>query len=427
MRPFLFLLLFLCMGSMAQSQRIAIPLAGNSFLSGRAKAGEKLDAAGWKNWGDPEARWSVYVFVHRPGTVRAYWKIELPSGQQSSIEYRIGNEKDTLHCHSGIAAYQTRDLKIKDTGYVRIDMRGIKRSGNSYGMVSSLELEGTCIDSDLSYVKDNADNYFYWGRRGPSVHINYDLSAINEDIEWFYSEITVPEGNDVIGSYFMANGFAEGYFGMQVNSNKERRMLFSVWSPFVTDDPSKIPEDKKIRLIAKGKKVHTGEFGNEGSGGQSYIVYPWKAGKSYAFLLRARPMPGEYTRYSAWFSEKGKEWQLMASFDRPATHTYLKRLHSFLENFIPETGYISRMAWYHDQWVRSSKGNWFPLNKMQFSADATARKGYRSDYKGGSGEFGFFLKNDGFFSDHTTIGSRFENKLEGKAPLIDSTRFKTAE
>ena len=39
-----------------------------------------------------------------------------------------------------------------------------------------------------------------------------------QDIEWFYSELTVPEGNDVIGSYFMANGFSEGYFGIQVNS-----------------------------------------------------------------------------------------------------------------------------------------------------------------------------------------------------------------
>jgi hypothetical protein len=39
---------------------------------------------------------------------------------------------------------------------------------------------------------------------------------LKQEIEWFYSELTVPEGSDVIGSYFMANGFSEGYFGIQV-------------------------------------------------------------------------------------------------------------------------------------------------------------------------------------------------------------------
>ena len=32
-----------------------------------------------------------------------------------------------------------------------------------------------------------------------------------------------------------------------------------------------------------------GEFGNEGSGGQSYLVYPWKSGQVYRFLVRATP------------------------------------------------------------------------------------------------------------------------------------------
>ena len=71
----------------------------------------------------------------------------------------------------------------------------------------------------------------------------------------------VPEGNDVLGSYFMANGFAQGYFGIQVNSPTERRILFSVWSPFHTDDPSEIP-DQAI-LIAADTIVCLGdELGN---------------------------------------------------------------------------------------------------------------------------------------------------------------------
>ena len=120
----------------------------------------------------------------------------------------------------------------------------------------------------LDYVKTNQGNMFYWGRRGPSVHITYELPK-ERNLQYAYTEIMVPKGEDTIGSYFMANGFAEGYFGIQVNSPEERRVLFSVWSPFGTDNPRDIPEDQRIALLARGPEVRAGEFGNEGSGGHS--------------------------------------------------------------------------------------------------------------------------------------------------------------
>jgi hypothetical protein len=33
--------------------------------------------------------------------------------------------------------------------------------------------------------------------------------------EYFYNEMTIPTGQDPIGSYFMANGFSGGYFGIR--------------------------------------------------------------------------------------------------------------------------------------------------------------------------------------------------------------------
>jgi hypothetical protein len=62
-----------------------------------------------------------------------------------------------------------------------------------------------------------------WGRRGPSVHLNYQIQKAQKFVV-FYNELTILE--DPIGSYFMANGFKEGYFGIQVNSKTERRVLF---------------------------------------------------------------------------------------------------------------------------------------------------------------------------------------------------------
>jgi hypothetical protein len=240
-------------------------------------------------------------------------------------------------------------------------------------------------------------------------------------VEWFYSEITVPEGQDVPGSYYMANGFGEGYFGFQVNSATERRILFSIWSPFQTDNPEDIPEEQKIKLLRKGDGVYTGEFGNEGSGGQSYLVYPWQAGNTYRFLLRGHPAAdGKSTDYTAWFfAPESGLWQLIASWRRPQTFTYLTGLYSFLENFIPETGVLPRYAHYGNQWIRDSGGQWHELTTAGFSADATARKGNRLDYTGGILNGSFFLKNCGFFDERTEIDTEFKRPPRRTSPNID--------
>jgi hypothetical protein len=244
------------------------------------------------------------------------------------------------------------------------------------------------------------------------------------DAEWFYNEVTIPEHNDVTGSYFMADGFGEGYFGMQVNSSTERRILFSVWSPFNTNDPSKIPDDQKIILLKKGSDVHTGEFGNEGSGGQSYLRYNWKAGNTYKFLLHGVPTDNNRTIYTAYFfAPELNKWQLIASFSRPNTHTYLKHLHSFLENFDPSQGWIERKAYYNNQWVKTAKDEWLPLTQMTFTGDATAQKKYRLDYAGGVENNMFYLRNCGFFSNNTTLKTNFSRSVNQTAPEINFSQL----
>ncbi|MDF1572967.1 MAG: DUF3472 domain-containing protein [Bacteroidales bacterium] len=277
-------------------------------------------------------------------------------------------------------------------------------------------LGGPATGGAVHYVRDD----FYWGKRGPSVHLGYRVPAEAGDVTWFYNEITVPEGEDVLGSYFMANGFSQGYFGMQVNSPSERRILFSVWSPYHTDNPAEIPDDQKIVMLDKGPEVYTGEFGNEGSGGQSFLRYNWKAGNTYGFLLRGEPEADSSTVFTAWFfaPEEGS-WRMIASFRRPHTFTHLSGLHSFLENFHTETGAISRKGLYTNQWVCNTSGEWFELTSARFTADATARKNARLDYAGGTDRNAFFMKNCGFTNDHTVIGTWFERPPTGNRPVID--------
>ncbi|TWI81338.1 uncharacterized protein DUF5077 [Lacibacter cauensis] len=403
-------------------QEITVPLGGNSWVT--AKAGsEKVTNNGWMNWQHADAVYSTYVYVRKKGTMEVAAAIAVPEGR-SVIQCTVNGKAVTTSLEGTSKRYSLGQFAIADSGYVKIEIKGISKTGTVFATMDALQLSGTAVDAQTLFVKNNEGNYFYWGRRGPSVHLGYDVSEVKGDVEWFYNEITVPAGNDVIGSYYMANGFAEGYFGMQVNSATERRILFSVWSPFATDDPKQIPADKKILLVKKGNNVYTGEFGNEGSGGQSYLKYNWKAGETCKFLLRAKPVADNYTNYTAYFyAADAKKWLLIASFNRPATSTYLKRLHSFLENFEPNTGYLTRKAWYHNQWVCTSTGEWKQLTKARFTGDATAQKEYRVDYAGGQENGKFFLQNCGFFNNRTTLRSEFVTRATAQQPVIDFTKL----
>ncbi len=394
-------------------------MAGNSWAAGKRETnGEIITNSGVEGWKNPSIQIHTYFRTELAGKILLAIRVRVKSGR-SKIKFQLGKETKELSISNTVVdTLYIGSFTIENAGYQSLIMSGIDKTSESFAEISDLMISGEAVDSTIRFVKDD----FYWGRRGPSVHLNYEIPADVGDVEWFYNEITVPEGNDVEGSYFMANGFGEGYFGIQVNSSTERRILFSVWSPFKTDQPGEIPEDQRIILIKKGTDVKAGAFGNEGSGGQSYRIFGWKSGVTYRFLLKGAPSENNSTDYTAYFfaPERGK-WELIASFRRPKTTSYLKRPHSFLENFIPENGNITRMAIYSNQWVCNTSGKWFELNKARFTADATARKEARLDYSGGIEMGGFFLKNCGFFNEKTEINSWLARPESGKSPTIDFT------
>ncbi len=432
-------LLLLHLVAAAQVKEITVPLGGNAYAN---SVSERLVTRnGIENWNDGNTSFKVYVRFSKTGNLAISLNNVTKISGENQLSLGINNQNKTVTVVEGKTLVPVGEWQIKDTGYVAIEIKGLKKTGTQFPNIGSLILSGTAINEQTSYVKNNEGNFFHWGRRGPSVHLNYQLPAQTE-AEWFYNEVTVPKGEDVIGSYFMANGFGEGYFGIQVNSATERRILFSVWSPFTTDNPKDIPESHKIQLLKKGKEVHTGEFGNEGSGGQSYLKYNWKAGNTYKFLLRATPgtptprpnaadgtVAIEYakdstTTYTAYFfAPELNQWQLIASFKRPKTQTYLKRLHSFLENFIPEYGDRSRKVLFSNQWICDTKGNWTELNTARFTTDNTGNVNYRKDYAGGLIDGSFYLKNGGFFSNFTPAKTMFTRKEAGKKPNIDWSKL----
>lgn len=396
----------------AQHSPETIPLGGNAWrrTAGGFAVGDSIggyiDNNGIGGWADSGVYFDVWLRTSAPGDLRIWVGSKVPQGT-SRIEVTCGAEGHaaTVMLEGDTLRYVDAGVfRLRDTGYQRIRIRALDRSGPVFADIPAIKVGGPPIGGRTSFVPNNEENFFHWGRRGPSVHLNYPLPP-GFDASWFYNEVTVPEGQDVQGSYFMACGFAHGYFGIQVNSPTERRILFSVWSPFATDDPANIPDSQKILMLGKGEGVHTGEFGHEGAGGQSYLIYPWRAGLTYRFLLHARPAEHGHMVYSAWwYSPEEGYWRLIASFSRPGTDVGLTGLHSFLENFEPEQGDRRRYVLFNHAWAGDSTGHWVSLHRARFTVDNTGRKGYRMDYAGGVREGSFYLENDGFFNEHTPAG-----------------------
>lgn len=395
----------------------SIALGGNTYLTVKGSGNDLVTDGGLQNWSSPNAVFSTYFKTTKEGSLELALKsTSNTDGNIIRVSYLDKSFDVTLPKGSN-RIIKIGTLENVKPGYVKIDFQGVELKDKVYASPSELLVAGTAVTEDMHYVKDFS---YHFGRRGPSVHLRYTLPQ--GDTEYFYNEVTVPVGEDVIGSYYMANGFGQGYFGMQVNSETERRVLFSVWSPYETDNPNDIPVEDRIAKVRQGKDVHIGEFGNEGSGGQSYMRYPWVAGNTYKFLLQVKPDGNGSTVYTAYFfaPEEG-EWRLLASFKRPKTTTWYTNAYSFLENFNPNQGYITRKVHFGNQWALSKDGVWTELLIVGFTYDATAKAGVRTDYKGGfvEKENKFYLQNCGFFNESTQTGTTYTRKANQKHPEID--------
>jgi hypothetical protein len=401
---------------------LKIPTEGNSwFFMNPDSDNAQVMNPGSMSWTDPRLVHRTYFRVERKGELHVGIKARVESGASKLTAVFNGEESEFEISSSEFNDIYIGSFEIDEPGYKHLDIQGVSKESLDFADISDVILGGSATQGGVHYINEE---YFYWGRRGPSVHLGYEVPAQASSVHYFYNEITVPEGNDVIGSYYMANGFGQGYFGYQVNSETERRVLFSVWSPYQTDNPDEIPDDQRVDLLRKGDNVVVNDFGNEGSGGQSYLVYNWEAGKTYRFLLKGEPAAGETnkTDFTAWFSsEYNDEWKLIASWRRPITNTYLTNLYSFLENFNTRTGPIERMAYYNNQWILDTSGYWYELNRARFTADATARDKARLDYAGGffSNEDGFYMKNCGFFDETSPIDTWHTRPLQGQQPQVD--------
>ncbi|QOD62341.1 DUF3472 domain-containing protein [Polaribacter haliotis] len=398
----------------------SVPIASNSWIAGNnPENGNILTKEEIRNWTSLDDVLNTYVRTGS-GKLNVGLKMKSPDGK-SKMNITVNNVTKTIEVEN--KEYQTINVGTfnVDEGYVKIEIQGKEKKGNIIADIDEVLFGGTAVKKTLNFVPSKNHHF---GRRGPSVHFNYNQPKSGE-VEYFYNEIIVPAGEDKLGSFFMANGHAQGYFGIQVNSKSERRVLFSIWSAFVTDDPKQIPKDYTVTSLGGGEGVIIKNFGGEGSGIQCFKNVNWKVDTAYRFLLKGEPSSvAGSTDYTAYFYDPLiGNWQIIASLRRPKTSTHLKGLYSFLENFYPSTGNQTRKVNFGNQWVYTTNKEWLEITEGTFTADATANANERLDYAGGVIGNKFFLKNCGFFNENVTPKTNFSREANGKAPNINFSKL----
>jgi hypothetical protein len=187
----------------------------------------------------------------------------------------------------------------------------------------------------------------------------------------FHLAMTVEETTP--GSYFMACGWNTGYFGIQELAKGDKIVLFSMWDPTKGDDAKAVPADRRVETLHRHPDAKIGRFGGEGTGGQCKYPYAWKIGETCRFLIRAT-VEGDKTSVAAYFRpQEAREWTHLATFRAITKGSPLKGLYSFVEDFRRDGKSVGerRRARYGEGWVRSTKGEWLPILKGRFTADAT--------------------------------------------------------
>lgn len=406
---------------------ITVPFRGNSYVT--ACKGDVITTSPdiidtWTgellSWNDSDVKLAFFLKTDKCGSLDININACCPQGTEKSVlKFTCGGKTESVTISgNSTQLYHVGEFMVSAPGYVRVDIEGKARKGEGgIARIESYVLDGEAICGNLNYITEADVDDSYWYRRGPSVHFNYTLPE--EDVEWFYSEVTVPEGMDVPDTYFMLTGFGEGYMGIQTHHDGPNSLLFSVWSPFETDNPEDVPEEDKIVVLRKGEGVTAQAFGDEGSGGQSFKSFDWEAGKTYRTLVHVRPAGNGSTDYTGYFGDDQGNWHLLASFRRPKTDTWYKKAHSFLECFVPETSIHTRGVAFKNQWAVLRDGSMVEITEATFTCDNTGRKGVRADMFGAVRDGGFYLQNCGFINDKTEYRTKFNRPAGGSAPVID--------
>ena len=194
-----------------------------------------------------------------------------------------------------------------------------------------------------------------------------------------YNEVKAK--TSVPGTYFCAMNFDDGYIGFQEQSNGKKVIIFSIWDPVAHgDNPNSVPEEERTKLVKLGENARSGRFGGEGTGGQSFVDYPWTVGENMRFLVCVKKM-GKFKEISGYyFNNKDKSWDLISKWKTHSSEKELSFSVGFVEDFMRnfESAKKARGAFFGPSFAYKD-GKWHPNTSVTFTGEPTPSTNVMAD------------------------------------------------
>jgi hypothetical protein len=243
-----------------------------------------------------------------------------------------------------------------------------------------------------------AANVLLFCASADAQHLWWNLEG-QKDATCLYGEITVLATSPHIyycGANWHPGEPAGGYCGIQHNSQKERRTIFSVWDTSPTLHP---------KVTAADPHTISNRFGGEGEGGHTHMVWPWKIGETFQFFVQKQPGKTPDTTDARYYiyDLAQKKWIHSATITSPnggkkSVATIGGGLNSFLENFAGKDRATPKLALYR-LWIGSSvdamkcltrakgDGTWGQLHDAYFLAEGD-RAALQTVFSQGKAKYG---------------------------------------
>lgn len=226
--------------------------------------------------------------------------------------------------------------------------------------------------------------------RAEAQHLWWNESPGSKDATCVYGEITVLATHPAIyycGANWHPGEPAGGYCGIQHNSLKERRTIFSIWDTTPKLHPRVTQADPKTKF---------NRFGGEGEGAHTHMLWDWKEGDVFQFFVRKQPGTAMGTTDARYyiFDRESKKWRHSATISSPNGDAKSAGsvatiggggLASFLENFLGKDKDVPKIALYR-LWLgtepdklkcltqASGDGKWGQLHDAYFLAEGDDKK-----------------------------------------------------
>ena len=128
-----------------------------------------ISDGGIKKWDSEKAVIRTYFKTSKTGDISIGLKAK--TAQASTIKITMGNTSKQVSLDN--TSFKTIDagtFNIDTAGYQYIDIEGIEKNGATFADISEVLIGGNAVSDSITYVPDD----FYFGRRGPSVHLKYE-------------------------------------------------------------------------------------------------------------------------------------------------------------------------------------------------------------------------------------------------------------